>query len=408
MRCFCFDFFGDFCFIGWVQFKNKNGYSNMAYLKQRGNKWYAVWEQNGKRITKATGISVKGRAEKKLALLTAEAMESTAKNTATLSAALNAVRKASETLGLGATIPTIHEYLMNHTPNGKQNNIKNYHRARDRFIAHLGINASKRLHELTPSMIRDFYQAELKRVSYGTVKQYHSMLRAAFTYAVNDDYLPSNPFSKVSLPKLATDSTPRAQERKAFTAQELSYIVNNFPEHWRELVLTSFLTGGQRMGDVVLLKWESIDLPSNLITFSTMKTQKKLSIPIHPTLRTILISKQHNNSDYVFPALAQRYSRSKGTLSCEFTTLLKAHGILEESSDATTGDRRRVPEKSFHSIRHTVVSLMRSSNLFSADVTREVVGHDSEAVERAYFSLDNSIKVQAFNYLADTIKKAGE
>ena len=64
--------------------------------------------------------------------------------------------------------------------------------------------------------------------------------------------------------------------------------------------------------------------------------------------------------------------------------------------------------KSFHSIRHTVVTMMRSSNMFTADLTRELVGHDSEEIERQYFTATLEAKGLGLAYLFDTITKSGK
>ncbi len=54
------------------------------------------------------------------------------------------------------------------------------------------------------------------------------------------------------------------------------------------------------------------------------------------------------------------------------------------------GKRHAVSPKSFHSIRHSVVTYLRDGmtgvSLFSADAVRDAVGHDSEEVECAYFA----------------------
>ena len=380
----------------------------MAFLIKRGKKWIAVWKEHGKNIRKTTGISVKGNAEKKLAQITADAMEAAAKETTNLTTALDAVRNAAATLGEAAKIPSIKEYLENFKATGTLSNKRNYQRATKRLIAYLGGSAVKRLDTLTTSVCKDFLQEELKRVSYGTVKHYKAMLGCAFKQAEYDDLIPHNPFARVSLSKITPAEVKTSTKRLPFTKEEMIFLLHYFPDPWKDVILTSFLTGGQRIGDVVMLKWEMIDFCNNMITFDSMKTRKHLAFPMHPRLRAMLESRLGNNSDYVFPTMAKKYMHSNGALSNEFTSLLRAYGILQPKDKEHTGDRRTVPVKSFHSIRHTVVTLLRSSNLFSADVTREVVGHDSEEVERAYFTLDNAIKAQAFNYLLDSVKKEGE
>lgn len=88
----------------------------------------------------------------------------------------------------------------------------------------------------------------------------------------------------------------------------------------------------------------------------------------------------------LFPALRQKYRRSSGSVSVEFTALLRAFSIVALPDKSAKGDRMQISNKSFHSIRHTVVSLLRSSNKVSPDLARAIVGHEGEAVERAYFT----------------------
>jgi hypothetical protein len=106
-----------------------------------------------------------------------------------------------------------------------------------------------------------------------------------------------------------------------------------------------------------------------------------------------------DDSVYVFPSAARLHELSKGKLSIQFTALLRAHGIVTDSKQNLSGDRRPVSQKSFHSIRHTVVSEMRCNPLITADLSREIVGHDSETVERGYFTAPSQAKLDAFDFL---------
>jgi hypothetical protein len=49
---------------------------------------------------------------------------------------------------------------------------------------------------------------------------------------------------------------------------------------------------------------------------------------------------------------------------------------------------------------------MRSSNQFTADFTRELVGHDSEEIERQYFTASLESKGQGLAYLFNAITKS--
>ena len=200
----------------------------------------------------------------------------------------------------------------------------------------------------------------------------------------------------------AQDSKHGSIKRLPFTREELNIIFRQFPSPWRELAMTSFLTGGQRMGDICLLKWESIDFFRNRIHFRTMKTGKEIVAPIIPELRDLLV-KHQNDSEYVFPSMAQKYHRSPGSLSTNFSALLKTFGIIEDTPSVTKYERRTIARKSFHSLRHSVVSLLRTNSSFTPDLVREVVGHDSEAIERGYYTADQNSKAAALSYLYSQI-----
>lgn len=387
--------------------KNTKQTSIMAYLKLRGNKWYAVWTHNGKKVVKATGIDATTKANKKLAQATADAMEAAAVGSVTLNKALDAVRLAADALGMGKSIPTVHDYLSNYKPAGGVKNASNHKRAIALFLDFLSDKKALRLDLLTPAICREFCQERLKQVSFATVDHNISLIKAALNTAVKDGIIDKNPFSAFSLPSLAPANQRAATKRLPFTPEEMHTIIHHFPYPWNQLALTSLLTGGQRLGDVCCLEWSSVDLQNNIITFNTNKTGKLISVPILPPLRNLLDSRYNESEQYVFPDIAQRYFRSQGALSVEFSSLLKLHGIVKPQPATTQqGNRRPVSPKSFHSIRHTVVTLMRSSNQFTADFTRELVGHDSEEIERQYFTASIEAKGQGLTYLFNAITKS--
>ena len=383
----------------------------MASLKLRNNTWYAVWTQNGKQVVRTTNIKSKGPKEKKLAQNAATTMEAAAKGNIAVTAAIDALRKTAEALGMSAAMPSVKEYFMDYKPCGKDNNARNYARAVSKFLDYLGVSAYKRLDLLTGQQCKDFFARELKRVAFGTVKHYKAMLCAALNAAVRDGLIDRNPMVVAQLHKMIPEGTKRAVARQPFTMEEMRIIINEFPYPWAQLALTSYLTGGQRLGDMAKLKWESINFDEKVILIRTAKTGKEIVSPLVPMLEMTLLairSKQQESEEYVFPAAAQLYMRSKGKLSVEFTGLLKAYGILPSHKESTTGDRRPISPKSFHSIRHTVVSQMRCNPAITADLSREIVGHDSDEVERGYFTAPTQAKLDAFDFLCKQLTPASE
>ena len=120
-------------------------------------------------------------------------------------------------------------------------------------------------------------------------------------------------------------------------------------------------------------------------------------------------AEQDEGEAYVFPKMAERYQGQYASrISTDFTGLLKAYGIIgtEKDGEVLSGRKHRVNAKSFHSIRHSVVSFARISPDLTADMVRETVGHSSEAVERGYFAAADAAKAKVMTVLADAVKSA--
>lgn len=378
----------------------------MSRLKQRGKTWFADFEVNGQRVVRTTGIKVGDNPEesRKMAQAQADTMEKVANGRLSLNAALDAVRACARVNGMTSAAPSIKEYLTTvYKPRGGASNVANYHRAAKLLLEFLGPLSQRPIDQLSVSECIDFLADRLKVTAYGTVTLHKGLLSAAFNAAVADDLIGKNPFTFARLDRVAPKDLPRKTKRLPFTAQEMHTMLTQFASPWKELVAVSFLTGGQRISDVCRLRWSYIDFDNNIIDFNTKKAGREIVCPIIAPLRAILKSLYTPGEDYVFPELYSMYIRSSGSVSTAFTAMLRAHGIGTQSVPSH-GSNRRFSQKSFHSIRHTVVSMLRSSNQFSQDLARQIVGHDSEEVERQYFTADLSAKQQGIEYLFNQVK----
>lgn len=388
----------------------------MATIRAIGNKYYAVYRVDGKQVNRATGISVKA-AGRKAAQLKIEAqqmadtMERVHKGDTTLQKGIDVLRSLSKTNSGAVKMPTVREYLASFRGEAGEKTESNRRRACGVLLEYLGDDADVRLDALSRETMLDFLRWSLKRVSKGTVGLYKNMLATVFNKAIDDDLLTRSPFPRiVNLERMAKEVNPEIGSdrvnRLPFTREELNTIFTKFPSPWRDVAFAAFALGGQRMGDICLLRWSDINFEKNIVHIETNKTNKELGQPLDARLRTRLISLPSLNAgeEYVFPDLARRYQRAASNISTEFTSLLKAYGIIENQSDKQLkGDRKNVSRKSFHSIRHSFVSLGRCSVGVSPDVMRATVGHDSEEIERSYATANYEQKAAAISATLDVI-----
>lgn len=385
----------------------------MAGLFKRGEYWWACWKVGRKTVRQSTGVPLKqaGKTAKQLEQLArtaAAGKERLAKGLCPADKVLDAVRGALELAGMGSSIPTVREYLEAYPRHASAQSERNRTRSFKVFMEYLGTDADKRLDKITPARCRAFIRWALERVARKTVQQYRTYVGAAFRRAVEvDDLISKNPMAGVNLAAEAASVNPDKgedkQKRLPFTRDEIIFLMRNLPAPWCDMVAVCVYTGGLRISDVCLLRWDSIDWQAGRIRLIEKKTRKERCLPLIPALRDVLerLRADSCGEEYVFPRMAHFFlGGSGGYVSALFANYLRGFGIIEAAPRKAEGRRHNVPKKSFHSLRHSVVSILRSGVAFSPDVIRDTVGHDSEEVERGYFTGTMELRGQVLNSLA--------
>ena len=170
---------------------------------------------------------------------------------------------------------------------------------------------------------------------------------------------------------------------------------------------------GQRLGDIASLTWQNIDLQRGEIRLETRKTHKTLILPIAAPLRRH-IEALPTSDDPTAPlhprafAIVTRQGKS-GHLSNQFADLLAEAGLRAKKAhrknpaDSGTGRGRGSSTSgalSFHSLRHTTVTMMKEMGIPAA-VVMELVGHDSAAMSDHYTHVGAEAMQKAADSLPD-------
>ena len=383
--------------------------------------------QGSRKIKRSTGSRIEagaaGRHTRALAEQTAAAMEAAASGETPAYKACDAVRKVAEIHGCAGKIPTVREYFAAFPRTASESSEKNRARSFKVFLEYLGADADRRIDTITPAICRDFVRHELRQVARGTVELHRGYVFTAFKRAVEvDDYMSKNPMAAVSLAEEARAVIPERgqdqQKRLPFTLEEVRFMIQSFPAPWNDMVAVSFFLGGLRLSDVCTLRWDAVNWREGYVRLVEVKTRKERCLPILPQLRELLmrrLTQSTGGEEYVFPSMAHYYMGSSRTsISTQFTALLRAHGMIGGTVDAgkVKGSKRHaVSAKSFHSIRHTVATYLRGgmtgTALFSPDAIRDTIGHDSEEVERGYFTGTLTMRKNVLSSLAAAVEDAG-
>ena len=277
-----------------------------------------------------------------------------------------------------------------------------YKRVIERFTGFLGPAKAKRdLGTLQASEVARFRDYEVKELSRGTANVGVKVLRICLGEAVHQGLLTVNPATRVKMLKLSGES-----KRRAFTVPEIKRILRASGDdtEWRGLILFGLYLG-QRLGDLARLTWRAVNLESNEIAFTAKKTGRRILLPLVQPLADYLaaIASDFHPDAHIFPNAAK--CNRTGTLSNQFREILVEAGLVEPRGHSrSTGVGRTGPreasELSFHSLRHSAVTMLKAAGV-SDYFAREIVGHDSAAISRQYTHLTTDDKRSAMQRLPD-------
>ncbi len=278
-----------------------------------------------------------------------------------------------------------------------------YKRVIERFTGFLGEAKSKRdLSTLQASDIARFRDREAKELSRSTANLGVKVLRICLGEGVRQGLLAVNPAVRVKLLKSTGES-----KRRAFTLAEIKRILKACGENieWRGLVLFGLYLG-QRLGDLAKLTWRAVDLDTGEIAFTTRKTGRRIVLPLLQPLSDYLsaLPASDNPNAFIFPRAAS--AKRTASLSNQFRDILVAARLVaprprgHKSTGKGRDQAREASEISFHSLRHSAVTMLKAAGV-SDFIAREIVGHESAAVSRQYTHLTTDDKRAAMGRLPD-------
>lgn len=188
-----------------------------------------------------------------------------------------------------------------------------------------------------------------------------------------------NPFSGIQRKRLIT------QHHRELSTEELIRVCQSATGELRSMLAMGLYLGA-RLGDAVMMDWGCVDLVKRLIRYTPNKTARRsgkiLTVPLHPVLMNIFNeTPPANRKGYIHPGMADLYtSRGAYAITDQIQTHFKKCGI--ETNRKGIGVYK-VASASFHSLRHSAVSLLREAGA-PLSVTMAIVGHSTLAIHDTY------------------------
>lgn len=202
-----------------------------------------------------------------------------------------------------------------------------------------------------------------------------------------------------------------SHSRRELTLDEIKRLLTEAQKmgaEWHTLFLIGIYTG-LRLGDCCKLDWSNINLGAGIIQLIPSKTRRHahgrpVTIPIHQILGQAFLglsaASDGGNTPLealtattttlaasrllgpVLPVVAAMYNQARYKVSHVIERIFKAANIV--TSVRIEGRRNLTPDATFHSFRHTFVSMAANAGV-PLHIVQSIVGHESTAMTRHYY-----------------------
>lgn len=234
----------------------------------------------------------------------------------------------------------------------------------------LGENSVQPLDWFTPEQANAFYEACMEKMTVNSANERIKLVKRMYTFAMKEINYPSNPCLSVDLAKLKKDE---ALDRIPFTLQEVKKLVkylfdgDSRMREWGRAAALSAMSGA-RLEDAITMVSKAIK--KGILSYTQTKTGKDIEVPLVVPEWLNEISKFKGD---ICPELSSEFKRvGNCNISTEFTALVSAAGIKQKYKVFKSG--RKVARKTFHSLRHTLRTLIVASG--GSDAQADIIlGH---------------------------------
>lgn len=291
-----------------------------------------------------------------------------------------------------------------------------------------------RISTLKKSDVKHFYNllAEERYLKVSTIDSIHTVLHQVLAVAVDDGYLRTNPADNV-LKELKQSHNFDTERRKALTVEEQELFLdflkkNHMYHHWYPIFAVMVGTG-MRVGEVIGLRWQDIDLEEGMIDVShtlvyynhevdgcyfnihTPKTEAgRRKIPMLNFVKEAFLEERRyqelNNisckvtidgyTDFIF---VNRFgaTQHQGTLNKALRRIIR--DCNDEQLEKNTNPQVLLPRFSCHSLRHSFTTRLVEQNV-NLKVIQDCLGHkDVKTTLEIYTDVTNQFRKKEFNEL---------
>ena len=288
------------------------------------------------------------------------------------------------------------------------------------------------LYEITQDVIQDYYLRKQKNggrndgkkggLSAKTIRNHHMILKDFFRYAVSKYKLPENPTLGTNRPAVATP------EMRVLSPEEMQIFMEEVMRETQRVAILTTLFIGFRVGEVLALKIEDLDLERQTLTVNKNLIRVKTAAisPDNPNIEILNYDPKKRTHLIVQNTPKTSSSHREIAISDALCELLLRHiftlansswpnpeGLLFPSKAGTHLDpksfelrltavskRCEIRKVNPHALRHTLATRLVEDRV-PLNIVQGILGHSSIETTRKYLHKNEDIEREAIGMMSD-------
>jgi integrase len=253
----------------------------------------------------------------------------------------------------------------------KPRSAERYREVIDSFVSFLAGAYPKvaYLQDITPDKIDRYKLIRLEKIVKTTVNHELTILRRFFNLAIDRDYIPNNPANKVDFLRITDRRRPRF-----LSGEQIKQLQGELRASRFKPMVDMLLYTGMRVGELINLEWEDIDLGQGQINIRpklgwSPKAGKERSIPLSGRVRDLLSNMDRKHAHIFHSKTGNMVNRNH--LREAFVRACR---------------RANIENTTLHTLRHTFASqlVMKGIDLYTVS---QLLGHSDLKSTQIYSHL---------------------
>lgn len=226
-------------------------------------------------------------------------------------------------------------------------------------------------------------------LAQATIKHVLVLMRRIINYSVSRGKCPRLDLDRLQfeMPKINNETT---EDLNPDELVRLLQAIDESPNWMAAGLLRLAMFTGMRRGELLALKWESIDFERGFVRIVDPKGGKDASIPLNATARRVLEELPRSNSEFLFPGRNGHAFDLKKPISA----IKKAAGLPADFRPC-------------HGLRHFFASTLASSGQVDLHTLQRLLNHKSPNMTQRYSHLRDEALQRATNVMDSIMEDVG-